>query len=136
VGSAGFVGVLETVLYHESAVRETVRCFYAELLGLPVVAGWDDGLAFRVGTGVLLLFDRERLVERSGPIAEHGTSGPGHACLQAAAGEYEPWRERLKAGGVEIVHDHDWGGGRSFYFKDPAGNLLEIADCDFWPRPR
>jgi catechol 2,3-dioxygenase-like lactoylglutathione lyase family enzyme len=136
VESPGFAGVLETVLYHDSAVREAVRRFYGELLGLHMVAGWDDGVAFRVGSGVLLLFDRQQLVERSGPIAEHGTSGPGHACLQAAAGEYERWRGHLTAGGVEIVHDHDWGNGRSFYFKDPAGNLLEIADCDFWPRPR
>jgi catechol 2,3-dioxygenase-like lactoylglutathione lyase family enzyme len=136
VESPGFAGLLETVLYHDSAVREAVRHFYGELLGLHMVAGWDDGVAFRVGSGVLLLFDRQQLVERSGPIAEHGTSGPGHACLQAAAGEYERWRGHLKAGGVEIVHDHDWGNGRSFYFKDPAGNLLEIADCDFWPRPR
>ena len=58
----------------------------------------------------------------------------GHVCLQAAGGEYERWREHLEAAGVEIVHDSDWGGrGRSFYFKDPAGNLLEIADRDFWP---
>jgi catechol 2,3-dioxygenase-like lactoylglutathione lyase family enzyme len=133
VESPGFVGVLETVLYHDGGTREAVRHFYGDLLGLPLVAGWDDGLAFRVGAGVLLLFDRRRLAERSGPIAGHGASGPGHACLQAAAGEYERWRAQLTAGGIEIVHDLDWGRGRSFYFKDPAGNLLEIADCDFWP---
>jgi catechol 2,3-dioxygenase-like lactoylglutathione lyase family enzyme len=136
VESPGFAGLLETVLYHDSTVREAVGRFYGELLGLHMVAGWDDGVAFRVGSGVLLLFDRQHLSERAGPIAEHGTSGPGHACLQAAAGEYEQWRGHLKAAGVEIVHDHDWGNGRSFYFKDPAGNLLEIAECDFWPRPR
>lgn len=133
VESPGFTGLLETVLYHDSAARDAVVRFYGELLGLHLVAGWDDGVAFRVGTGVLLLFDRQRLVERAGPIADHGASGPAHACLQAAAGEYERWRERLTAGGVEIVHDHVWPSGRSFYFKDPAGNLLEIADCDFWP---
>jgi catechol 2,3-dioxygenase-like lactoylglutathione lyase family enzyme len=129
----GLVGVLETVLYHDGGVREAVRRFYGEVLGLPLVAGWDDGLAFRVGPGVLLLFDRQRLAERRGPIADHGASGPGHACMQAADGEYERWREQLTAVGIEIVHDHNWGRGRSFYFKDPAGNLLEIADCDFWP---
>ena len=37
--------------------------------------------------------------------------------------------------GVEITHEHDWDGGlRSLYFTDPAGNLLEIADGDLWPR--
>ena len=44
--------------------------------------------------------------------------------------------EHLQDAGVEIVHDAKWGdSARSFYFKDPAGNLLEIADRDFWPRP-
>ena len=130
----GLAGVLETTLYHDDA-REAIERFYGEILGLPAVAGWPDGVAFRVGAGVLLLFDRGRLAERPGPIADHGASGPGHACLQAAAGEYERWREHFAAAGVAIVHDHDWGGnGRSFYIKDPAGNLLEVADRDFWPR--
>ena len=131
-----FDGVLETALYHDSLAREAVERFYGDLLGLPAVAGWEDGVAFRVGTGVLLLFDRGRLAERGGPVADHGTSGPGHVCLQATGGEYERWREHLEAAGVEIVHDSDWsGGGRSFYFKDPAGNLVEIADRDIWPQP-
>lgn len=130
------VGVLETALYHDGRDREAVERFYGDLLGLPAVAGWEDGVAFRVGTGVLLLFDRDRLAERCSPVADHGTSGPGHVCLRAGGGEYERWREHLEAAGVEIVHDSDWsGGGRSFYFKDPAGNLVEIADRDFWPQP-
>ena len=136
MGPAHFVGVLETTLYHEGRDREAIERFYGEVLGLPAVAGWEDGIAFRIGAGVLLVFDRGRLAQRHGVIAEHGTSGPGHVCLLTGSGEYERWREHLRARGVEIVHDHDWGGGRSFYFKDPAGNLLEIADCDIWPQAR
>jgi len=136
VQARSLAGVLETALYHDSGGREAVERFYGDLLGLPAVAGWEDGVAFRVGPGVLLLFDRRRLAQRGGPIADHGTSGPGHVCLRADGGEYERWRARLEAAGVEIVHDGEWGGGaRSFYFKDPAGNLLEIADRDFWPQP-
>jgi len=128
-----FAGVLETVLYHDSADRDAVERFYRGVLGLTAVAGWEDGVAFRVGPTVLLLFDRDRLARRAGPIADHGASGPGHACLQADVDRYDQWREQLAAAGVEVLHDHDWGGARSFYFKDPAGNLLEIADSDLWP---
>jgi catechol 2,3-dioxygenase-like lactoylglutathione lyase family enzyme len=134
VPDPAFDGVLETALYHDGADREAIERFYGELLRLPAVARWPDGLAFRVDGGVLLLFDRERLAQRGGPIADHGTAGPGHVCLRAGGEAYERWRERLLASGVEIVHDAEWrGGGRSFYFRDPAGNLLEIADRDIWP---
>ena len=51
-----------------------------------------------------------------------------------AAGDYEAWRLRV-AERVEIFHEHEWSDGhRSFYFRDPAGNLLEIANADLWPR--
>ena len=134
MSAVGFAGVLETALYHDTAARTAVEAFYGGVLGLPRVAGWEDGVAFRVGAGVLLLFDRDKLAERGGPIADHGTSGPGHVCLHADPSEYDRWRERLETAEVEIVHDADWGGGGcSFYFKDPAGNLLEVADRDLWP---
>lgn len=127
--------MLETVLYCAAGERADVESFYAELLGLPAVARWDDGTAYRVGPGVLLVFDRDRLDRRQGPIAAHGTSGPGHACLLATEPDYERWRSRLEAAGVEVTHEHEWSRGtRSFYFNDPAGNLLEIANGDLWPR--
>jgi catechol 2,3-dioxygenase-like lactoylglutathione lyase family enzyme len=43
--------------------------------------------------------------------------------------------EHLRRHDVEITHEHAWDSGRrSFYFQDPAGNLLEIADGELWPR--
>jgi catechol 2,3-dioxygenase-like lactoylglutathione lyase family enzyme len=131
---ATFGAILETALYHGSEETPEVGRFYGEVLGLSKVAAWDYGMAFRVGPGVLLLFDRERLDGREGPIAAHGSSGPGHACLLARDGEYENWQARLQSEGVTITHQQDWPSGRrSFYFADPAGNLLEIADGDLWP---
>jgi catechol 2,3-dioxygenase-like lactoylglutathione lyase family enzyme len=130
-----FEGVLETALYHEPSERDQMEGFYTERLGLPVVARWPDGLALRVGPGVLLLFDRAGLAERDGPIADHGTRGPGHACLVTDGERYDAVRERLATDGVEVTHDHQWDdGARSFYFHDPAGNLIEIADRDLWPK--
>jgi catechol 2,3-dioxygenase-like lactoylglutathione lyase family enzyme len=132
--SAGFDRVLETALYHDASERQDVERFYSEVLGLSAVSRWPDGLAFRVGPGVLLLFDRDGLAARDGPIAAHGSTGPGHACLIATGPEYEAWRQRIVDEGVTITHEHEWDAGRrSFYFHDPAGNLLEVADGDLWP---
>ena len=85
---------------------------------------------------MLLLFDREALAAREGPIAAHGTVGPGHACLLVVGSRRlrAPGAATCASAGVEITHEHEWDGGRrSFYFHDPAGNLLEIADGDLWP---
>ncbi len=129
-------GVLETCLYHAPEHAAEVERFYGELLGLPLVSRWPGGMGFRVGAGMLLLFDRDELAERDGPIASHGTTGPGHACLLAGSPEqYVGWKLRLQEAGIELTHEHSWGAERrSIYFEDPAGNLLEIADGDLWPR--
>lgn len=130
----GVGGILETAVYYPHDQRDEVLGFYEGELGLRRVAGWDDGTAFRLGAGVLLLFDRDLLAKRDAPMADHGSMGPGHVCLRAEPGAYERVRERVATAGIEITHEHRWSdGGRSFYFKDPAGNLLEVADRDIWP---
>ena len=129
----GIDRVLETVLYCNGGEREATERFYEEALGLRRVASWDTGCAFRVGAGVLLLFERERLAASDSPVSAHGTRGTGHVCFTTTGG-YEAARESLAGAGVEIEHDHEWPGGkRSFYFRDPAGNLLELAEGDIWP---
>jgi catechol 2,3-dioxygenase-like lactoylglutathione lyase family enzyme len=125
--------LLEVSLYYDAATGTEMAELYEEVLGLREVARWPDGRALRLGDAVVLLFERERLAHREGPIADHGSSGPGHACFTVAASDYEAWKQRV-ADRVELLHEHGWSGGRrSFYFRDPAGNLLEIADGDLWP---
>lgn len=132
-GKLGIDRVLETVLYCDAGEREATERFYGETLCLRRVASWDTGCAFRVGAGVLLLFERERLADSDSPVSAHGTLGVGHACFTAGSG-YDAARASLAEGGVAIEHDHEWPGGkRSFYFRDPAGNLLELAEGDIWP---
>ena len=42
-------------------------------------------------------------------------------------------RERLQQEGVAIESEVTWpGGGRSIYFRDPAGNSLEFAMAGIW----
>ncbi len=125
---------METALSFDHEVAGETLAFYRETLGLTEVADWGDGTAFRLGFGVLLLFDRKLLTENDSPVAQHGSSGVGHICFVAAPDHYDSMRERLEADGVEIEHEHDWSDGRrSFYFRDPADNLLEVANADIWP---
>jgi catechol 2,3-dioxygenase-like lactoylglutathione lyase family enzyme len=133
--SPGFDGVLETALYCEGPAREEMERFYSEVLGLREVTRFDDGTAYRVGAGIVLVFDRDRLSRRTEPHSRHGATGPGHLCLEASAGGYETWKRRLADRGVAIDHEASWpGGARSVYFRDPAGNVVEIADRDLWPK--
>ncbi len=130
-----FSGVLETCVYCSADEFEVTENFYAEVLGLRLVSSWAGSRAYRLGRGVLLLFEREALATRDGPIAQHGADGPGHVCLLARhRDDYERLQSALADAGVEITHEQQWEGGRrSYYFKDPAANLLEIAEADIWP---
>ena len=135
VRTPALAGVLETCLYHDARETAAMEGFYTEVLGLPLVSRWPGGIALRAGAGVLLLFERQGLAARDSPLSAHGTDGPGHACLVVGeARDYERSKQLLDGAGIEIAHEESWDGGlRSFYFTDPAGNLLEIAAGDIWP---
>lgn len=132
--AAELSGILETALSFDHDVAEETLAFYRDTLGLTEVANWREGTVFRLGFGVLLLFDRKLLAENDSPVAQHGSSGVGHICFLAAPGHYAEMRSRLEDAGVEIEHDQEWSEDRcSFYFRDPADNLLEVANADIWP---
>ena len=125
-------GVLETVLYYGTGEEEALARFYGEVLGLQRVG--QEGLTFRIGPGLLLLFDRERSVRQSTP-PPHGAVGSIHTCFLAAADSYETWKQRVVSHDVRIIDEREWDNGvKSFYLHDPAGNVLEIADGDLWPK--
>ena len=129
-------GILETVLYAKDlAASET---FYRDVLGLDPFARADGRhLFYRCGDQVLLIFnpDATRLPAAAGalPVPPHGADGEGHVCFRASLAEIDTWRARLAAKGVAIEADFEWpGGGRSIYFRDPAGNCLEFAEPRIW----
>ncbi|MFO0837792.1 MAG: VOC family protein [Phycisphaerae bacterium] len=127
-------GVLETVLYcRDHNYAETIR-FYENLLGLrnQRMRGTNG---YRLGASILLIFNADRSANQASP-PPHGTSGRAHTCFVAPKGAYQAWMDRIKAAGVAILEEIQWDPplhGRSFYFHDPAGNVLEIADRDIWP---
>jgi len=124
--------VLETAVY--AADLETAERFYADVLGLLVI-GRVEGrhVFFRCGDGVFLIFNPSATAQEGGGIPGHGAQGPGHAAFAAANNDFEAWKTRLAAHGVEIESELSWpSGGRSIYFRDPAGNSLELATPRTW----
>ena len=60
--------------------------------------------------------------------SERATSAFGRVLDEITA-----WRAHLEKLGVDIEADFEWpGGGRSIYFRDPAGNCLEFAEPRIW----
>jgi catechol 2,3-dioxygenase-like lactoylglutathione lyase family enzyme len=126
--------VLETILYVDDL--DAAERFYGEVLGLALDSR-KPGLFcfFRIGDAMLLLFQPEAS-RRSREVPAHGAVGPGHACFAVREDELDGWRRHLEARGVAIEHQQAWPrGGRSFYFRDPAGNSLELATPRIWGFP-
>lgn len=123
-------GILETVLYCTTQNEDVTRRFYEDVLGLRSIGG----SSYRAGSDVFLLFNSDRSTVQDEP-PPHGASGSVHVCFLTTSEGYEAWKDRVAASEVEIVQEITWDetGLHSFYFKDPAGNLLEIADGDLWP---
>jgi catechol 2,3-dioxygenase-like lactoylglutathione lyase family enzyme len=126
--------VLETILYVDDL--DAALRFYGEILGLELDSR-QPGLFvfFRCGSSMLLLFEPD--AARTGRnVPAHGAHGPGHACFAVAEAELDGWQRRLEAAGVAIEQSVEWPrGGRSFYFRDPAGNSLELATPRIWGLP-
>jgi catechol 2,3-dioxygenase-like lactoylglutathione lyase family enzyme len=128
--------ILETVLYVPDL--DAARSFYSDVLGLePFVAVDGRHLFYKLDGRVFLLFEpdatREPPRDPSMPVPPHGAYGEGHVCFAASAEEIEGWVARLNVKGVAIEADFEWPqGGRSIYFRDPAGNCLEFAEPRIW----
>jgi catechol 2,3-dioxygenase-like lactoylglutathione lyase family enzyme len=130
-------GILETVLYAPDL--DAIEDFYRGVLGLePFAKAEGRQVFYRCGNQVLLIFDPEATKVPPGPDAKlpvppHGATGEGHVCFRASGDEVESWRRHLESLGVAIEADFEWpGGGRSIYFRDPAGNCLEFAEPRIW----
>jgi catechol 2,3-dioxygenase-like lactoylglutathione lyase family enzyme len=125
-------GILETVVYCTTENEDETRRFYRDVLGLKQVR--EGSVAHRLGSGVFLLFNADESSGQDSPPAHGARDARVHTCFLATPGDYERWKEQVTAQGIEITEEIDWDSGpRSFYFEDPAGNVLEIAEADMWP---
>lgn len=130
-------GILETVLYASDLAA--IESFYRRALGLePYAKAEGRQVFYRLGEQMLLIFnpgatETPPARDAKAPVPPHGARGPGHVCFRASATEIDAWRAHLEAKGVAIEADFAWpDGGRSIYFRDPAGNCLEFAEPRIW----
>lgn len=130
-------GVLETALVVEDVARATQ--FYRELFGFDVMAQSDRLASLDVKPAqVLLLFRRGGSLHDTqlpGGVLPGGvdSQGRGHMAFAIAAEQFEAWRRWLEQNAVAIESTVRWErGGTSLYFRDPDGNLLELATPGVW----
>lgn len=130
-------GILETVL--SATDLAAAEAFYHDVLGFePFARSEGRHVFYRCGNQVFLIFNPNETSKPPAPgarlpVPPHGARGQGHVCFRASAEEIVAWRKHLQANGVAIEADFEWpDGGRSIYFRDPAGNCLEIAEPKIW----
>lgn len=130
-------GILETVLYVDDLAA--AERFYSEVLGLTTISRTEGrSAALRCHHDVLLLFDARKtsgqaIDVQGAAIPRHGALGPGHMAFAETKDELPKWIERLGSLGVPIESHVRWpGGAESIYFRDPAGNSVELATPELW----
>jgi catechol 2,3-dioxygenase-like lactoylglutathione lyase family enzyme len=132
--------LLETALYLDD-VRSAAR-FYQDLFGFRLLSGSTDSdavfAALEVpGQAVLLFFKKGANVQPvdtgRGMIPPHGGEGKFHLAFAIPTDAYQSWKTKLVARNIKIESEVHWSrGGHSLYFRDPEGNLVELATPGLW----
>ena len=132
--------ILETCLYVTDL--PAIETFYKDVLGLePFSKAADRYLFYYCGPAVLLIFNPEKSTTQNfkvngAVVPQHGAKGDGHICFKIKKEEIPDWRIWLMEKGIEIESEVTWDNGtQSIYFRDPAGNCLEVASAGLWGLP-
>jgi catechol 2,3-dioxygenase-like lactoylglutathione lyase family enzyme len=127
--------IIETAIYVDDL--QATEAFYGTILGLPVI-GKEPGrhVFFQVGEASVLLAFRAETTLKGDVLPPHGATGAGHFALGIDAQAFDAWRKLLEGHGVTIEKEVEWPkGGRSLYFRDPAGNSVELVTPGVWGLP-
>lgn len=128
--------VLETSLYVGDLERS--RSFYTRLFGFQQLHQDERFCALDVlGRQVLLLFQRggtaEAVSTPGGNIPPHDGEGRIHVAFSINRDDLDPWERRLQQEQIPVESRVSWArGGKSIYFRDPDGHLLELATPGLW----
>jgi catechol 2,3-dioxygenase-like lactoylglutathione lyase family enzyme len=133
-------GIKETCLYCEDL--KATRDFYTGLFNFPVMV--EDLARFCAldvgGVSVLLLFNKGATLEPmpvpdgGGMIPAHDGDGALHIGFSIPAADYDAWEAELERRAIPIISETRWKrGGRSLYFHDPDGHVVELLTPGIWP---
>jgi catechol 2,3-dioxygenase-like lactoylglutathione lyase family enzyme len=129
--------IIETCIY-ASDLQEAEK-FYSQILELEQVSKEEDRhIFYRCGNSMLLIFNpvhtsAEQTFVNGDPIPLHGTSGPGHLAFEVQNHDIPEWKARLIEWNIKIESEITWPSGfNSIYFRDPAGNSIEIVSSGLW----
>lgn len=126
--------VIETAIYVDDL--RAAETFYQTVLGLNVI-GQEPGRHdfFQVGaSSILLAFIADTTLKED--KTPHGARGPGHFALGIEPEALDTWRQKLQENAIIIEDEVEWPkGGKSIYFRDPAGNSVELITPGVWGLP-
>ena len=127
--------VIETAIYVDDL--DAAEDFYTNILGLPVIGKEQSRhVFFQVGDSSVLLVFLPQTTLKGDVLPSHGARGPGHFALGIEQQSLDAWRRHLNAHGVSIEREVEWPrGGKSIYFRDPAGNSVELVTPAVWGLP-
>jgi len=125
------IGILETALY-VSVLTKSIE-FYERLFGFSNLGSSKRMAALRIAENqVLLLFKKGGSINVIPP-----TDGDGnlHLTFAVRKSELYDWENLLIKFEILIETKKEWpAGGKSIYFRDPDGHLLELKTTD-WESP-
>lgn len=131
------LSILETCIYADNL--DKAERFYCTVLGLKFFARQENRHVFlQSANAMFLVFNPDSTLRGEGSVAgrtipSHGAKGPGHIAFSVEAQDLPQWRKQLAKHHVDIESEVLWpGDGISLYFRDPAGNSVELATANIW----
>ncbi|HEY9405873.1 MAG TPA: VOC family protein [Nitrososphaera sp.] len=128
--------VVETCIYCSDL--QSMKNFYVRILGLSVIQEERDRLIFlKAGKSMLLIFDPMQTRTNNGSLPVHGALTPPssiHFAMEIEEQEYHASKQLLASNKIAIEKEVNWDSqAKSIYFRDPAGNLVELITPGAWP---
>jgi catechol 2,3-dioxygenase-like lactoylglutathione lyase family enzyme len=129
-------GVLEYGIYVDDVPRSVE--FYRRIFGFEQIEGDDRFCALSVaGKQVFLIFQKggtlQPMALPGGVLPPHDGSGQLHFAFSIPEADLAGWEQRLGENDIAIESRVTWPrGGRSIYFRDPDGHLVELITPGCW----